>query len=1340
MVRHIALWVLLACAVPAWTGPLNSPAIPEALKPWIPWALYGHEADACPHFLEQPGERRCAWPGELDLELHDGGGNFRSRWRSFVDTWVPLPGDPRSWPLAVELDGRPATVSTRNAVPGVRLPPGAHTIAGRFLWTTMPDTLRVPIEIGLVRLSVGGRAIAFPSVDDQGQLWLRKTPDGAAPETSPLKLEVFRLLRDAVPMEVSTRLELDVSGETREVLLEGSLLPGFIPLSLNSPLPARLEPDGRLRLQLRPGHWNIGIDSRANRDGQELALPAFAAPWPREELWSFAADRSIRVAEISGAPLVNPRLTRLPEEYRSLPTYAMAPDTVLRFDPVRRGDPEPEPDTLAIRRSLWLDFSGQGLTILDDISGRITRNWRLDAAPAMKPGRVTVDGQPQTITRLDAGPGGVEIRRGELHLRAESRWEAGVSSLPATGWNTDFVSAAAELHLPPGWRLFAAPGADHVPDSWIGRWSLLDLFLVLITTLAAARLWGWPAGSIALLTLTLTWHEPDAPQSVWLWLLGVTALGRVIPSGSFASALRIVRMIVLAALAIASLPFAVQQLRLSLYPQLEPHAMAFDYGGQAAETAAIAPAAPAMVLREKSGSPEEAETPPPADPSRTVDPDALTQTGPGLPQWQWHRITLNWNGPVLDDQQLRLLLIPPWASRGLNVLRVALLAVTVLLLLGWRGKSGVSGLMVLPLLLVITPDSRAGEFPPPALLDELETRLLAAPECGTECAQIERMKLRIRPGDLLMTLKAHAEQRVAIPLPAQAAQWIPSRIRVDGDLATGPYANAEGLLWLMLDPGVHRVELSGPLPKLPRIDLPLPLRPHRVDIESDGWEVIGIDPNGKPEPQVQFVRRGGSASTERRLESAPLPVFLAVERTLRLGLDWRVATRVTRLSPAEAPVALNVPLLPGEAVISPGISTENGSVRIHLPPGILDANWESTLDRTGRLELRAPQTSDWTEIWRLDASPVWHIETSGIPVAHHQDAGGHWLPEWRPWPGETVTLLLSRPPAVPGNALTIESSALETRPGQRATDTELALGIRSAKGGQHGVTLPEGAELQSVEIDGTAQPIRLNGSAVTLPLHPGEQTVRLTWRTPVGIGLRTAAPRVDIGSPSVNSRIGIELGQDRWVLLVGGPTLGPSVLFWGTLGVIVIAAVALGMRLDRLPLKIRHWLLLLIGLSQVPLAASLVVIGWIGALEWRGHGEMPPEPRHFNLIQSGLALLTVLALSILLSAVHQGLLGLPDMGITGYDSSAYRLNWYTDRSGPLLPRPWVVSVPLFAYRLLMLAWALWLAYALLDWLRWGWGCFSAGGLWRQNPGTAPAAGVAPPRTADTTAPNDPWQR
>ncbi|MEW6777398.1 MAG: hypothetical protein AB1405_13970, partial [Bdellovibrionota bacterium] len=55
-----------------------------------------------------------------------------------------------------------------------------------------------------------------------------------------------------------------------------------------------------------------------------------------------------------------------------------------------------------------------------------------------------------------------------------------------------------------------------------------------------------------------------------------------------------------------------------------------------------------------------------------------------------------------------------------------------------------------------------------------------------------------------------------------------------------------------------------------------------------------------------------------------------------------------------------------------------------------------------------------------------------------------------------------------------------------------------------------------------------------------------------------------------------------------------------------------------------------------------------------------------------------------------------------------------------MPRPWVLSAPILLYRLAMLAWALWLAFALLRWLRWGWDCLTAGGGWRKRPAVATA--------------------
>ena len=72
---------------------------------------------------------------------------------------------------------------------------------------------------------------------------------------------------------------------------------------------------------------------------------------------------------------------------------------------------------------------------------------------------------------------------------------------------------------------------------------------------------------------------------------------------------------------------------------------------------------------------------------------------------------------------------------------------------------------------------------------------------------------------------------------------------------------------------------------------------------------------------------------------------------------------------------------------------------------------------------------------------------------------------------------------------------------------------------------------------------------------------------------------------------------------------------------------------------------------------------------------------------------TVTAATVLAVSVGRGLLGRPDMMIAGNGSWAESLTWFSDRLDGPLPQPWVVSVPLLAYRLVMLAWSLWLALA-----------------------------------------------
>jgi hypothetical protein len=329
----------------------------------------------------------------------------------------------------------------------------------------------------------------------------------------------------------------------------------------------------------------------------------------------------------------------------------------------------------------------------------------------------------------------------------------------------------------------------------------------------------------------------------------------------------------------------------------------------------------------------------------------------------------------------------------------------------------------------------------------------------------------------------------------------------------------------------------------------------------------------------------------------------------------------------------------------------------------------------------------------------------------HLNSEGQWLPEWHPWPSEKITLQITRPQAVEGQTLTIDSSSLAIKPGQRTQDAELKISLRSSQGTQHTLTLPEKAVLQSVAIDGQIQPIRHQGRKLTLPVNPGKQEVLISWQEAKAIATAVTTPLVDLGQDSVNTNLSISLGQDRWVLFVMGPRMGPAVLFWGVLVVIFILSLGLG-KIPLTPLKNWHWFLLLVGLSQIPMASAGIVIAWLMLLGWRAK-QSAADWRYFNVLQISIGGLTVLALGVLFAAVAQGLLSSPDMQITGNQSSAFLLNWYQDRSLSTLPTSTVISVPLIVYRLLMLAWALWLAVSLLNWLKWAWVCFSSNGLWNK---------------------------
>ncbi len=1397
--------------------------LPAVLQPWVNWVLHDKlkQVSCTPHY-DDANRLECSWPGTLNISLDDKGGKFDQEWEICHDTWVPLPGGTGQWPLNVRVNNTPGLLMLHNGGPAIHLVPGQYGITGDFQWNTLPEHLKLPERTGLFSLQIKGEAVPFPQMDSQGRLWLKTTQKNQK-EADGLKVERFRKIVDDIPPRVILHTTLEVAGKAREITL-GPLYDSalFIPLSLESALPARLSQEGTLRIQVRPGRYEFSLVLRYVNPLAQLTLNGAEPHYqPDHEIWSVERRPGLRIVEISGIPSVDPRLTSLPREWQRFPAYRMKPGETMTFKEIKRGDPVPAPDRLTLDRTLWLRFDGSGYTVQDRITGQKNSDWRLEMDADMVPGKVTVDGVEQLITkRAVTDKPGVEIRKGMLHLTSENRFDKGIYHIPATGWDHDFNQVTGRLQLPPGWKLIHARGMDNIPGTWLKKWTLLDFFMVVIFTIATAKLFSIPLSLVGFVTLVLIFHEPLAPRYVWPALLVGIALLRYLPPGKFRKIIRVLHGTVVLILVFTAIPYVIHTLRVGIYPQLEKPWISMNtddgtvqsavqgYGGsdQLQETMVNQEAEPYRLKTfdkaRKLAAPLPARstsmisTPRPMKPM--ADPDAMTQTGPGLPRWQpFTTIPFSWSGPVEPGETVTFTLMGPGANRFLAFLRVGLIALLAAGLLGggWKRKTGFSwskasageGVMMAGLFLICIVGSAtpcpATEIPSPEMLQTLQERLLEQKECFPACADITDATIDINAHELIIILKINAHLDTMIPLPGHARHWLPSNALLDGsDVPTVIRENE--VLWMRVPEGSHDIVLQGRVPNINTLQLPFVLKPHFTRITALQWTVQGHNPDGTLDGTLHFTRIStGKEPQEEILTTGVLPAFARVERHIVLGKEWQVETTVHRVTPLGSAVALQIPLLSGESVTTRNVTVKQGRVQVNMDAGEMQFQWRSFLEPMDTLVLFHEKTREWTEVWTLDVAPRFHVETEGIPVILHQ-VDQRWMPTWHPWPGEKVTLNISRPPAIKGNTLTLEKSHLVLRPGRRTTQAQLSLEMKSTQGGQHTIQLPDNARLEEMTIDGKVQLIRQEGRFVPLPLSPGTSRVSLKWREARGMGMFYPTSDIDLNHVSVNAGMDVYLPADRWPLFVGGaPLTGPAVLFWSVLFVVILISAGVAMS-GLTPLRFHHLFLLGLGMSMSSLGACFFVGLWLVAMNRRkkimteitdetgmdtpagadaastvtadaekikgtvatttattvdaadaattattviadstaaaetavaAAAEIVSSKKHFNMIQVALAALTLVAAGSLLSAVAQGLLGHPDMNITGNGSSAHLLRWYQDVSDNKLPVAWVISIPMLCYRLAMLAWALWISFGLIYMVKWAWQAYTTPVIWYPLP-------------------------
>lgn len=1387
--KAVVLGVLILSLfwAPAVTAQMPDETIPPALRPWVPWVLGELGEEAC---TSLEGTRTCVWPGQLSLDLSESGGEFSQRVFIEATALHVLPGQQGAWPQDVSINGTKAPVLSKDGHPVVELSRGDHEIKGVFAWSRVPETLHVGAHTAFLSLSIAGKDV--PLVKREGEnIWLKglATEHELSDEPEQVEIQVFRQIRDGIPLQVSTVLVFQVSGKSREISLPSPLLAGTLPLSVQGDLAVALEPSGALRVQLVPGRHEVKIHARATGMPKSLKSQKRSEPWPGQEVWTWHPNTELRAVEVEGAPGIDASRTNLPQDWRADGAYAVGPEDGLTLTTTRRAQEQVPSNRIQLNREFWLDEAAGHFTVRDTLSGQMHQGWRLDLLSG-ELGQVNVGSDSQVITlspARDRESRGVEVRDANLSMVAVSRVPK-TSKLSAVGWSEDVDSLTAHLRLPPGWELFAATGVDDTTDTWISRWDLFSVFYVLLMTLAVARLVSLSAGIVTAVALILAHGESGSPEYIWLPLVVFAALAVLIEKGRYQKLLRVGFYSTALLLLLVLVSFAVTQVRSALYPHLELNfAEGGDFGGlvegavfdQAQEPApAAAPlpteeavqAAPldddskrqdlqksvAQSMVSAKGGPlggTEAR-------SRGYDsisqkqfkPDSIVQTGPGIPDVSGRSWTLTWSGPVVKEHEIQLYLISPAVQRVLTGLRLLLLGA-----LGWliwrrvhaqagKPKVGapniVAAAMVAILALQFVPETAHADEPSDARLAQLKERLAKPAACQPSCVSASTVRVEVG-AELVIRAQVHAGDRAAYKLPGPATALSSIRVTVDGKPVTAVRLESDGAYYLRLEKGVHQVELRAQLAS-DRTTLELGLDPERVSVVADGWTVSGVNELGRVEGGTLTLQRDVelSPSTERPGESdeakiqATVPPFFTIRRSISLGITGHVVTEIQRISDATSPEVLRLPLLPGERLTTPGVDVKDGVVVVPFPREAQSKRLESTLvipdaGASLALILTAPDQSPMSEVWEIDCGVVWHCQTKGIAATSHVEEGRS-LWRFHPWPGETLELSANQPQAAPGSSLTVQKATLTLTPGIRMARGELQMAIQTSRSAVHTVTIPAQAKLEGVEVDGVAQAVKSENGHVRISLSPGMRQVSVKWQEASGITTVFRSPQISTGAAGVNFRTVVDLPEKRWLIMAGGPMQGPAILLWGYLVLILVAAVLLP-RLPYSPLKSWQWVLLGLGLTQVPSVVALMVAGWFFAIGARnrikGHGA-----HTHNFIQLCLIGYTLTFLVTLTFAVYEGLVSSPDMEVTGAGSYGSHLVWVSDRSPGAFAPVWALSLSIWVWRIFMLAWALWLSRSLLTWLKWAWNEMSEGYFWAPKaPAKQRITVPAPPPTPGPAA-------
>ncbi|MDY6091194.1 MAG: hypothetical protein SPJ04_08080 [Bdellovibrionota bacterium] len=1223
--------------------------VPDSLKPWIAWVSKDIKINKCPRSSSNYETMFCDFITSLKINLEGDKISFTQNVFLYEDSFVKLMGDKSMLPKNVKEGDENLPIIYKGTYPYVFLKKGAHEIKGIVDIENNSTEITLPEKVAIIQFRKdGNKEDNISIINNKLQLAIKnEMVQNDQEETQDefndsLDIQVRRILEDDVPFKVTTLLRINASGKERDENFGKIIFPNSRIFNITSALPVRFDKDNNFIFKVRRGSYEIKIDSILNDIPQKLLFFKSTKAFPDKEIWGYTINNVLRTTQISGVRNVAPINFGYPISDSSMRVYEINENESFNILEKDRAPVIDAKNELTINRNFWLNFKGDGYFVSDSLSGNVKKEGIMIVNKDFHIAKANVNNVdvPLFIDK-DTSNTGINLHQGSVKIESEGRY-SNINEFTLTPYSFTKNKSTLTLHLPSQWKIFNISNIKNDYYSWVSKWNLLRLFYLCLTFCIIVKVFSLKLGIVSLISMILV-HNTEV--SLYLPLILITFfhfISTLLYNNEkkrfYFNLFNRIKNIIIILLLIFVLPFVIDDVRRSVYPQLgfdiskenqtnyytnNMKRKSYSINGNqmvGASNRALSKSFGSQAMYDVDTVTEEAEVLGVNVPREEVlikNSSLAIPTGFGKPMWNGSTI-VKINEDIKDsNQKIKITYLTPTMNLIISFLRAIFLGWLFILLINFTTYTKVREFILNKFPKIVTclmlcfvgllsfnVNSANADFPSEAQLNELREYVKAnvdkAPNCAPTCASISSGDLKVSDKSASITLKLNVISDSAFPIIKNSQDYVIDEILVDNDSIKRAIKTTDNNIWVFLYKGIHDVKIKFTLQNLnmPNFVFEKPIS--KLNVNLSGYEYLGQSTFVK-----DFKLRRVKSLTESAIENdnkqnetklnLELSSYYFIEKELIFNdTEYKLITKISKFGNTDTASTLELKLTKNEKVLTSNIDVKNDVARIDFAKGDSYKTIESRLPIVDYIELKSQDIDFVFESWKVFQSESWQVSYKGIPEIINNNVR-YWVPRKK----ETLFISISAIKNADAPVETITRSEINYLLAEKELSAEMKFVIRSSQGGKHEFIFPKEFKLESCYINYNKVPCTSetqDSLKVNLELIPSEQTVKLMFKAPLNWKTRYVLPKINTNIESVNSIIKAKFEKNnakRFLLWARGPKMGACVLFWVTFPIIIIFAAILKYVLKS-SISFKEWFILLLGCSLLQsYVDSFLLIVWL---------------------------------------------------------------------------------------------------------------------------------------------------